>query len=62
LDGVVNSFDYSTVDTNFGKSFPSMGGGAANLSIAAVPEPSTFVLGGLGLLGLAGLKLRRKKA
>jgi hypothetical protein len=60
LDGAVDAFDYSVIDTNFGKSFPSMGGGAANLSIAAVPEPSTFVLGGLGLLGLAGLKLRRR--
>jgi LPXTG-motif cell wall-anchored protein len=36
--------------------------GSGELSvIAAIPEPSTFVLGGLALLGFAGVGLRRRR-
>lgn len=34
---------------------------AVTLSIAAIPEPSTLVLGGLALLGFAGAGLRRRR-
>jgi fibronectin-binding autotransporter adhesin len=30
------------------------------LNVTAIPEPSTLVLGGIGLLGFAGLRLRRR--
>lgn len=70
LDGVVDAADYATVDSNFGKTFLptvnlglSLGGGGANAqSIQAVPEPSTLVLGGLGILGTAAFTLRRRRA
>ncbi len=61
--GTVDSstdFDlYITGLTSQGSPLLTAGGGG-NL-VQAVPEPSTFVLGGLALLGFAGVGLRRRR-
>ncbi len=61
--GTVDSstdFDlYITGLTSQGSPLLTAGGGG-NL-VQAVPEPSTFVLGGLALLGFAGIGIRRRR-
>ncbi len=52
-NGKVDLTDFGILKDNFGKS------GAAG---AAVPEPSTFVLAGLGLLGLGWAGIRRRQS
>ncbi|MHB1034471.1 MAG: PEP-CTERM sorting domain-containing protein [Pirellulales bacterium] len=52
-NGTVDIFDAALMQVNYGY-------GVAN-SPAAVPEPSTLVLAGLGSLGLVGCALRRRK-
>jgi hypothetical protein len=63
-NGVVDSVDFGLFQTGLGGqtgTLLSSGGGNA-LAISAIPEPGTWVLGGLGLLGLASMKLRRRRA
>ncbi len=61
--GTVDSstdFDlYITGLTTQGSPLLTVGGGN---QVQAVPEPSTFVLGGLALLGFAGVGLRRRRS
>jgi hypothetical protein len=70
FDGIVDATDYGFIDANFGKGGPlasnagggsvdggSVGGGS--VGIAVIPEPSAFVLGMVGALGLTGLGSRR---
>lgn len=52
-------------DLNNGKYYINVhtavnGGGEMRGFLVAVPEPSTYALGGLGLLGLLALRMRRK--
>jgi hypothetical protein len=64
--------DWSWSETNVASPFISGGVGLANpvvagssvtfATVSAIPEPGTYALGGIILAGLAGLKLRRKKA
>jgi autotransporter-associated beta strand protein len=49
-----NSFKIDYNDPNFA-------GTALTLTVQAIPEPSTLVLGGLALLGFAGAGLRRRR-
>lgn len=55
MDGWLWSISY---DANFGSNTFDSGNDVALRSLAAIPEPSTVVLGGLGLLAL----LRRRRA
>jgi MYXO-CTERM domain-containing protein len=57
LSGSVDFDDYAFIDGSFfGQGSPLL---TANIS--AVPEPSTWVLGNLAMLGLAGAGLRRRR-
>ena len=64
-NGIVDSsadFDlFITGLTSQGAPLLTAGIGGSNL-VQAVPEPSTFVLAGLGVLGFAGVQLRRRRA
>ena len=55
-DGVVNAGDFTTWANNFGQSIL-----AAQSAAAAVPEPSTFALTALGLIGLLAYGWRRRR-
>jgi hypothetical protein len=63
-NGVVDSVDFGLFQTGLGGQTGTLlrSGGGNALAISAIPEPGTWVLGGLGLLGLAGMKLRRRRA
>ena len=62
-NGIVSFDDYLSWQTNFGLTInDGLGLTAGGSNISAVPEPSTWVLGSLAMLGLAGLRLRRRSA
>ena len=57
-DGFVDSGDFSNLTQEFGMSADSPAGDAANLNV--IPEPSSIVLVGLGVLGLMAYRRRHK--
>lgn len=59
-DGTVSFADFSVLLTNWGASSPEGGGGAGGgVAAGPVPEPTSFVLAGLAMLGLRRLVRRR---
>jgi PEP-CTERM motif len=58
LGGVLSSLKSVTISMEAG-SGPVEVVGFDNFSVSSVPEPQSWVLSGLGLAGLAGLRLRR---
>ena len=59
-DGVVNGLDIALISSNWLGTTPPMGGAGGGGSGSAVPEPSTWILLGLGSLGL-WISRRRKR-
>ncbi len=57
FDGMINFDDYSKVDQAFFFQGAPLSGESA---VAAVPEPATIALAGLGLLAVAGWGWRRR--
>ena len=55
-DCIVNIFDINLISSHWGDMAPGSGEGA---TAAAVPEPSSLALAGLGLLGSAVFRIRR---
>jgi fibronectin-binding autotransporter adhesin len=63
---IAGTLDSADLTGSFGAGFSGTLGLADNgndivLTVAAIPEPSTLVLAGLGALGFAGLRLRRRR-
>jgi hypothetical protein len=58
-DGVVNGLDISLISSNWNATTPPLGG--AGGSGSAVPEPGTWVLLGLGSLGLWVMRKRSRR-
>ena len=61
-DGIVDPTDYAAIDNGILNGFDTgtpLGGSGGG--ITAIPEPSTWVLGTLAMLGFGGLNLRRRR-
>jgi LPXTG-motif cell wall-anchored protein len=57
------TYSFDSLPGGFEGTFKNYGAGgtAGTLTVGALPEPSSFVLAGLGLVGLAGFAVRRRK-
>ena len=61
FDGFVDIGDVQTVGAKYTQYLPPDGyAGGYSAGVQAVPEPSSFVLAALGILGLIGWSLRRR--
>jgi fibronectin-binding autotransporter adhesin len=58
---VNNGLDFGEVPAGYTYSIDTATAGQVNLMVAAIPEPSTFVVGGVALLGLAAFRRRRQR-
>jgi fibronectin-binding autotransporter adhesin len=56
-----NILDVGTLPSGYAATVDTSTANQVNLIVTVIPEPSTIVLGGLALLGLAGYQLRRRR-